>query len=84
MDDNELRARAVTSEATAREALRRLTDESLSVQWLLTETMPMSEELAMTRGWIMDELEKRMTPEQFDAWVFTDGDAVDPLPFLAG
>lgn len=71
-------------EAIARGRIAALSDGELSVQWLLTEAMPMSEELAMTRGWLMNELETRMTPEQFDAWVFTDGDAVDPAPFLAG
>jgi hypothetical protein len=71
-------------EAIAQERVSRLSDEELSVQWLLTEAMPMSEELAMTRGWLMDELEKRMGAEQFDAWLWTDGDAVDPAPFLAG
>ncbi|MFD8226888.1 hypothetical protein ACFV16_22255 [Streptomyces massasporeus] len=70
-------------EAAARERLSRLTDEKLSVTWLLTEAMPMSEELAMTRGWLMDELESRMGEEKFDAWMWTDGDAVDPYPFLA-
>jgi hypothetical protein len=70
-------------EAIAREKLSRLTDGALATAWLLTEAMPMSEELAMTRGWLIDELEQRMSPEKFDAWVWTDGDAVNPLPFLA-
>lgn len=69
-------------EAIARKAVSRQSDELLATTWLLTETQPMSEELAMTRGWLMDELETRMGPEKFDAWVWTDGDAVDPLPFL--
>jgi hypothetical protein len=71
-------------EAIARERVAALSDEELSVQWLLTETMPMSEELAMTRGWLVNELESRMVPDKFDAWLWTDGDAVDPTPFLAG
>lgn len=83
MDESELRKKAIRSEATAREALRRLTDETLSVTWLATEVMQMSAELAVTRGWLMDELETRMGPDKFDAWVWTDGDAVDPFPFLA-
>ena len=69
-------------EASAREKLSRLTDEKLSVTWLFPETVSMSEELAMTRGWLMDELETRMGEEKFDAWVWTDGDVVDPRPFL--
>jgi hypothetical protein len=69
-------------EAIAREGVRQQSDELLATAWLLTETMPMSEELAMTRGWLIDELEQRMGPDLFDAWLWTDGDAVDPLPFL--
>ncbi|MGW2213293.1 hypothetical protein [Streptomyces sp. NPDC001781] len=82
MDANALREKARRSEQTARERIGRLSDDNLAVQWLLTETQPMSAELAVVRGWIMDELEKRMTPDQFDAWLFTDGDAVDPTPFF--
>lgn len=69
-------------EAIARESISRRSNEMLATAWLLTETQPMSEALAMTRGWLMDELETRMSPEKFDAWIWTDGDAVDPLPFL--
>lgn len=85
-------------EAIAREAIGRKSDELLATTWLLTETQPMSEELAMTRGWLMDELETRMdaldkrdaksplsfgqSESRFDRWLWTDGDAVDPLPFL--
>lgn len=86
-------------EAIAREKLGRLTDETLATTWLLTEAMPMTEELAMTRGWLIDELEIRMNAldkrdakspytlrdrsvSRFDRWIWTDGDAVDPTPFL--
>lgn len=69
-------------EAAARESISKLSDEKLSVTWLLTEAMPMSEELAMTRGWLMDELETRMGEGKFDRWIWTDGDAVDPFPYL--
>lgn len=71
-------------EATARAAISRKSNELLATAWILTEAMPMSEELAVTRGWLIDELEARMGPDKFDAWLWTDGDAVDPLPFLAG
>jgi hypothetical protein len=80
MNQDELNA-AVEAQ---RAALRELTDETLSVTWLMTETLEMSAELAKTRGWLIDELEQRMSPDRFDAWIFTDGDAVDPFPFLAG
>jgi hypothetical protein len=85
-------------ESIARESISRLSDEKLSVTWLLTEAMPVTEELAMTRGWTMDELETRMnvldnrdakspcslgqSMSRFDRWLWTDGDAVDPLPYL--
>ncbi|QDN64494.1 hypothetical protein [Streptomyces sp. S1D4-14] len=84
MDAYALQERARKSEGAAREKLSRLTDGALSVAWLKTETMPMSDELPVVRGWLTDELEKRMSPEKFEAWLFTDGDAVDPAPFLAG
>lgn len=85
MDANALRAKTAEGrrlEALAREAVSRLSNEKLSMTWLLTEAMPMSEELAMTRGWLMDELETRMDADKFDAWLWTDGDAVNPLPYL--
>jgi hypothetical protein len=78
MDANALRE-AVTA---VQEKISRMSDEALSVTWLTSETLPMSEELAVTRGWLIDELEKRMGPDKFDAWLFTDADAVDPFPFL--
>lgn len=82
MDTNALRAKAMKSEADARERLSQQSNELLATTWLLTETMPMSQELAVTRGWIIDELGKRMSAVQFNRWLWTDGDAVDPLPFL--
>lgn len=66
----------------ARTEISRKSDELLATTWLLTEVMPMSEELAVTRRWLMDELETRMGAEKFETWLFTDADAVDPLPYL--
>lgn len=37
----------------------------------MTEDVPISLELSMVRGWIMDELEKR-NPEAFDKWLDLD------------
>lgn len=37
----------------------------------MTEDIPISLELSMVRGWIMDELEKR-NPEAFDKWLDLD------------
>ena len=37
----------------------------------MTEVIPISLELSIVRGWIMDELEKR-NPEAFDKWLDLD------------
>lgn len=66
----------------------KLTDEALCIAWMATETQPVTEELAITRGWIMDELERRMNAldkrdaksayslgqsvSRFDRWLFAD------------
>lgn len=65
-----------------------LTDEALCIAWMVTETQPVTEELAITRGWLMDELERRMNAldtrdaksphsfgqsvSRFDRWLFAD------------
>ena len=63
-----------------------LNDESLCLAWALTEApQPVTEELAITRGWIMDELHRRLGDDLFDEWLMTvdeDGKGVDPLPFF--
>lgn len=45
--------------------LSRLSTEQLIKEFDMTEDIPISLELSMVRGWIMDELEKR-NPEAFD------------------
>lgn len=45
-----------------------LTTEQLLGAWEATETLTTSPETAITRGWIMDELEKR-NPSAFNAWL---------------
>lgn len=77
------REKARKSEARVREALTRLTDETLSVTWLLTGGMPLTRELIVTRGWLLNELEARMGPDQFDVWLFADETSADPAPYLA-
>lgn len=39
--------------------------------WDMTERMTYSAELAITRGWLMDELERR-DPEAFARWLDND------------
>lgn len=64
----------------------KLTDEALCLAWMGTEGKPVTKELAIVRGWIMDELHKRLGDDLFDEWlvdVDEDGKGVDPLAYLA-
>ena len=49
--------------------------------WDLTENMKHSQELAIVRGWLMDELEAR-DPEGFDAWMDSEDNAASPAQFI--
>jgi hypothetical protein len=63
-----------------------LNDEALRIAWTITETQPVTEELALTRGWLLDELHKRLGDDLFDEWLIAvddNGKGVDPLPFFA-
>lgn len=48
--------------------IAKLTNEQLLKAWETTEFLSTSPENAITRGWIMDELEKR-NPSAFNAWL---------------
>lgn len=67
------------AEKTARALLKRRPLDKLITDFELTETMQTTVELAMTRGWIMDELENR-NPAAFDAWI--DSYANSPRKFF--
>lgn len=41
---------------------------TLLISWRITTSLVMSPALAMARGWIMDELERR-DPQAFDLWI---------------
>ena len=56
------------AEKNARTMLSRLSTEQLIKEFDMTEDIPITLELSMVRGWIMDELEKR-NPEAFDKWL---------------
>lgn len=60
----------------------KLSDEALCLAWMATEGKPATEELAITRGWIMAELNKRLGDDLFDEWLMADGDAPNPLAFF--
>ena len=55
------------AEMKARNRLTTRTTAQLILDWELTEVLPMSPELPIVRGWIMDEFERR-DKEAFDAW----------------
>lgn len=62
-----------------------LNDESLCIAWMITESVAPTEELAITRGWMLDELHKRLGDDLFDEWLVAvdeNGKGVDPLSFF--
>lgn len=59
------------AEKNARAMLSRLSIEQLIKEFDMTEDIPISLELSMVRGWIMDELENR-NPEAFEKWLDLD------------
>lgn len=69
------------AEAKARAIVAARPTYDLVGDFELTETMPMTQELAIARGWIMDELEER-NPEAFNAWM--DGNEASPRAFYIG
>ena len=65
---------------------RQLSDEALCLAWMLTESKAVTQELAIVRGWLMDELHERLGDDLFDEWLMAvdgNGDGVNPLVYLA-
>lgn len=52
----------------AKRMLAKRTMAQLIADWELTERLPYTIELNLTRGWLMDEFERR-DPEAYDAWI---------------
>lgn len=52
----------------AKRMLAKRTMAQLIADWELTERLPYTIELSLTRGWLMDEFERR-DPEAYDAWI---------------
>jgi hypothetical protein len=74
------------AEIKVRAMAYKLTDEALCLAWMGTEGKPATKELAIVRGWIMDELNRRLGDDLFDEWltdVDDDGNGVNPLTYLA-
>ncbi|MFD8839841.1 hypothetical protein [Streptomyces griseofuscus] len=62
-----------------------LTDEALCLAWMGTEGKPATKELAIVRGWLMDELNKRLGDDLFDEWLMDvdeAGNGVNPLAYF--
>ena len=57
----------------ARAAMATRTMEQLLLSWDLTEAMALSQEVSTTRGWLMEEFERR-DPAAFDRWMGNDYD----------
>ena len=60
------------AEVKVAEMSAKLTDEALCLAWMGTEGKPVTKELALVRGWIMDELNRRLGDDLFDEWLTTD------------
>lgn len=63
----------------------KLSDEALCLAWMATESQPVTQELAITRGWMLDELNTRLGDDLFDEWLFTvdeNGETPNPLAFF--
>jgi hypothetical protein len=74
------------AEAKVKTMAAKLSDEALCLAWLATEGKSATKELALTRGWMLDELNARLGDDLFDEWLvdFDDnGNAVSPLVYLA-
>lgn len=70
--------KSITREQINQKARRMLEGRSMPQllnDWDTLDAMPISEEVAIGRGWLMDELERR-DAKAFDAWI----DAYDASP----
>lgn len=50
------------------ELISKRTDKELIRDWKVLDTQKVTPEIAVVRGWLMDEIEKRF-PEAFDKWL---------------
>lgn len=72
------------AEVKVAEMSAKLSDEALCLAWMATDGKPATKELAMVRGWIMDELNRRLGDDLFDEWLMDvdDNGGVNPLPYF--
>lgn len=74
------------AEAKIQAMAAKLSDDALCLAWMGTEGKPATQELAIVRGWMMDELNERLGDDRFDEWltdVDDEGTGVNPLAYLA-
>lgn len=74
----------MTAKAVAKVA--QLNDEALSAAWMETEGKPVTTELGIVRGWLLDELQNRLGDDLFDEWLDAfdaDGNPISPIVFFA-
>lgn len=73
------------AEANIAAAAANLSDEALCIAWIATEGKPVTQEVAIVRGWLMDELNVRLGDDLFDEWLMggdENGDILNPMPFF--
>lgn len=73
------------AETTMHAMAAKLSDEALCLAWMATEGKPVTQELAIVRGWIMDELNARLGEDLFDEWLMAvdqNGDGLNPLAYF--
>lgn len=81
----DIKSRGEQAKAKALDMLANLTDEALCIAWMATEGAIATEELAITRGWMLDELHKRLGDDLFDEWLMAvddSGETLNPLAFF--
>lgn len=80
-----IKSRGEQAKVKALDMLANLTDEALCLAWMATEGATATEELAITRGWMLDVLNERLGDDLFDEWLFTvdeNGNTPNPLAFF--
>lgn len=81
----DIKTHAEQLRAKGAEMTAKLSDEALCIAWMATEGQPVTEELAITRGWMTDELHRRLGDDLFDEWlvgVDDEDNGLNPLTFF--
>jgi len=71
--------------AIALDMASKLTDEALCLAWNATEVMRKTQEVGLTRAWLMEELANRLGEDLYDAWLMDpeeDDEPNDPAAYF--